>query len=192
MRTRTPMSSGRSGRSRRPHDVEVGRSAAINGKEEGPFGPCLCLALVAWRSAAVGSWFGIVLFLPEAVASLPVAGRRLASVMERIAWVPATVVAALLLIAAADRGGRGNERGGCWTAGTGSRRSGACPGGSSRSSLPRHSAGRDTGVVENSKAGADGGVDVRLCKDESCSWCNARTGTGTRSGLEWFGRCAGS
>ena len=114
---------------------------------------------------AVGSWFGIVLFLPEAVASLPVAGRRLAAVMERIAWVPATVVAGLLLISAA----------GSWRKGQRKRRLLDSRNGiaSIRSLSWREfeelvaEAFRREGyrVVENSKAGADGGVDVRLRKD---------------------------
>ena len=33
---------------------------------------------------AAGSWLGFVHFLPEAVASMPVVGRRLAGVAERI------------------------------------------------------------------------------------------------------------
>ena len=114
---------------------------------------------------AVGSWFGIVLFLPEAVVGLPVAGRRLASVMERIAWVPATVVAALLLISAA----------GSWRKGQRKRRLLDSRNGiaSIRSLSWREfeelvaEAFRREGyrVVENSKVGADGGVDVRLRKD---------------------------
>ena len=114
---------------------------------------------------AAGSWFGIVHFLPEAVGTLPVVGRRLGLVVERIAWVPATVVAAFLLILGAVtwKGGRRkrqllDSRGDIAAIRSLSWRE--------FEELVAEAFRREGyRVVENSKAGADGGVDIRLRRD---------------------------
>ncbi len=47
---------------------------------------------------APGSWIGFVHFLPEALTGLPVGGRRLAMIADRLAWAPATAVAPVLRV----------------------------------------------------------------------------------------------
>ena len=114
---------------------------------------------------AAGSWVAIVLVLPVVVADFPVMGRHLGRAAERLGPLFGTAVAALFLICAAvswRNGGRKrrllDRRGGI---------------ASIRSLSWREfeelvaEAFRREGyrVVENSKAGADGGVDIRLRRD---------------------------
>ena len=111
---------------------------------------------------AAGSWIGIVFFLPDAVAGLPIFGRQLGMFLDRLAWVPATVVAAFLLLGAASS----------WTERRRKRRLLDTRDGiaSIRALSWREfeelvaEAFRREGysVIQNTKAGADGGVDIRL------------------------------
>ena len=135
-------------------------------------------------SLAAVSWVAIVFVLPEAVAEFPLMGRALGQAVERIAPLFGTAVAALFLICAAVS----------WLNGRRKRRLLDSRGGiaSIRSLSWREfeelvaEAFRREGynVVENVKAGADGGVDIRLRKDgelflvQCKSWNRNKVGVG--------------
>ena len=111
---------------------------------------------------AAASWVGIAHVLPDVLAGLPVAGRQLGIVMDRLAWAPATAAAAFFLLwaLASWREGRRKRR-------LLDTRTGVA---SIRSLSWREfeelvaEAFRREGyrVEENAKSGADGGVDIRL------------------------------
>lgn len=114
---------------------------------------------------------------------LPVAGRWFGAVVERIVWVPATVVAAILLIGACvswrearrkrqlvdSRGGIALIRSLSWR---------------EFEDLVAEAFRREGyRVVENAKGGADGGVDIRLRRNgglflvQCKNWNRNRVGT---------------
>ena len=150
-------------------------------------GPALLSAGMPWWvrvALAAGFWVGIVFVLPHGAAELPIVGRHLGIVLERLAWVPATVVAALLLLwTAASRRDRRRKRRLLDT------REGIA---SIRKLSWREfeelvaEAFRREGysVVENEKAGADGGVDIRLRRNgglylvQCKHWNRNRVGVG--------------
>lgn len=137
-----------------------------------------------WVLLAAGSWIGIVFFLADAAAGLPVFGRQLGMLVDRLGWVPASVAAAALLVRAAGswrerrrktrlldtRDGIASIRELSWRefeelAAEAFRREGYR-------------------VVENEKAGADGGVDIRLRRNgelflvQCKNWNSNRVGVG--------------
>ena len=133
---------------------------------------------------AAGSWAGIVYFPPEAVAALPVGGRRLAGLVERLAWVPATAVAAVFVAGALAswRERRRKKR-------LLDVRNGIAPIGRLSwrefEELVAEAFRREGySVLENEKAGLDGGVDIRLRRNGALflvqckNWNRNRAGVG--------------
>ncbi len=149
--------------------------------------PALLLAGAPWWvgvALAAGSWMGIVHILPDALAGLPLAGPGLAGLMDRFAWAPATAVAALFLLWALASWRHGRRK---------RRRLDTRTGVASIRSLSWREfeelvaeAFRREGyrVEENVKAGADGGVDIRLRRGgklflvQCKSWNRNRVGVG--------------
>ncbi|MCY3760727.1 MAG: restriction endonuclease [Gemmatimonadetes bacterium] len=139
-----------------------------------------------WTGAAlaIGVWAGIVFMLPGAVADFPVVGRQLGQAAERNRFLLATLAAAPFLICSwvSWRNGRRKRR-------LLDRRDGIA---SIRALSWREfeelvaEAFRREGyrVLENSKAGADGGIDIRLRKDgqlylvQCKNWSSNRVGVG--------------
>ncbi len=137
-----------------------------------------------WVALAAGSWAGIVVFLHDVVAALPAIGTRLAGVADRLAWVPATVVAAVFLAwaAASWREGRRKRRLLDTRTGVASIRSLSWR---EFEELVAEAFRREGySVVENVKAGADGGVDIRLRRNgglilvQCKNWNRNRVGVG--------------
>ena len=111
---------------------------------------------------AAGSWFAIVFLAPGAVADFPVMGPQLGRALERIGWAPASAASAVFLACAWVSWRQGSRKRRLLDTRTGVA--------SIRSLSWREfeelvaEAFRREGykVLENVKAGADGGVDIRL------------------------------
>lgn len=133
---------------------------------------------------AAASWVAIVVFGPGVVRDFPVAGLQLSQGMERIAWLPATALAGVFLVCA-------------WASRRESRRKRKLldtrTGIASIRTLSWREfeelvaeAFRREGyeVEENRKAGADGGVDIRLRRNgelvlvQCKAWNRNRVGVG--------------
>ena len=143
----------------------------------------LCPWWVNVMLAAV-SWVGIVFLAPGLVADIPIAGPKLGHLVERIGWLAGTVLAGLFLVCAWAS----------WRAGRRKRR--LLDTRTGIQSIRRLSwrefeelvaeAFRREGysVVENVKAGADGGVDIRLRRNgglflvQCKNWNRNRVGVG--------------
>lgn len=153
-------------------------------KKEGLFDLLvLCPWWVNVLLAAV-SWAGIVFLAPGLVADAPIAGPQLGYLVERIGWLPGTVLAGLFLVCAWVS----------WRAGRRKRR--LLDTRTGIESIRRLSwrefeelvaeAFRREGykIEENVKAGADGGVDIRLRRGgklflvQCKSWNRNRVGVG--------------
>ena len=137
-----------------------------------------------WVVLAAGSWVGIAYVLPDALAGLPVAGRQLGIVTDRLAWAPATAAAAFFLLwaLASWREGRRKRRLLDTRTGVASIRSLSWR---EFEELVAEAFRREGySVVENVKAGADGGVDIRLRRGgklflvQCKNWNRNRVGVG--------------
>lgn len=144
------------------------------------------VAVPWWVPVVLGatSWVAIVEVLPMVLAGLPVGGGRLAEVADRLGWAPATGMAALFLVWAWAAWRRGTRK---------KRLLDTRDGIASIRELSWREfeelvaeAFRREGyrVVENTKAGADGGVDIRLRRDgklflvQCKKWNSNRVGVG--------------
>ena len=114
---------------------------------------------------AAGSWIWIVHFLPDVLTGLPVGGRRLAVVADRLAWAPATAVAAVLLLWALALRRRGTRKKRLLDTRTGIASIRALSWREFEELVAEAFRREGYRVVENTKAGADGGVDIRLRRD---------------------------
>ena len=114
---------------------------------------------------AAGSWVGIVYFLPEVLAGLPIGGRRLAVFADRLAWAPATLLAAVLLLWASVLWRRGTRKKRLLDTRTGIASIRALSWREFEELVAEAFRREGYRVVENTKAGADGGVDIRLRKE---------------------------
>ncbi len=113
---------------------------------------------------AAGSWVGIVHLLPEVLAGLPVGGRRLAVFADRL-WVPATAVAAVFLLWALALWRRGTRKKRLLDTRTGIASIRALSWREFEELVAEAFRREGYRVVENTKGGADGGIDIRLRKE---------------------------
>lgn len=114
---------------------------------------------------AAVSWIGIVHFLPKVLAGFPVGGRHLAGVADRLAWAPATALTAVFLWWALVLWRRGTRKRRLLDTRTGIASIRALSWREFEELVAEAFRREGYRVEENTKAGADGGVDIRLCKD---------------------------
>lgn len=132
---------------------------------------------------AAGSWVGIVHFLPKVLSGLPAGGQRLAAVADRLAWLPATALAAVFLLWALLLWRRGTRKRRLLDTRTGIASIRALSWREFEELVAEAFRREGYRVEENTKAGADGGVDIRLRRDGRLVLVQCKNWNGNRVGV---------
>ena len=126
--------------------------------------PVVCPWWVGVALAAV-SWVGIVHVLPGVVVDFPILGRALGQALDRVGPLLGTVVAGVCLICAAVSWRNGRRKRRLLDTRTGIASIRALSWREFEELVAEAFRREGYRVVENMKAGADGGVDIRLRRD---------------------------